>query len=566
MLNKSDENQYYISRASLKTKDFSRVKNILIGFVLYTIISASYATYDSLEPHVAPRLSAIEQLNIPPLPEKSLRKKAASNPNKEHYHLLEQNFSKGSVIDYQGIYTHLHYTFKTKSLFEEAIYPLLPAALQHSEKKFEQLEFLGDSILGFIIKERILNLFPNEERGTHNLLYESLTCNMTLADIYVNNLNIERYLPYPGLRQVRYCDIMEAIIGAIYKDDEKKGLLYAKSFIMRVLDDGILHEKWKEILIKKPKAAINPDLPQPQCILRYIDEFSHLDCKSLLTIILKKSFQDEPEYQVYLGKNEDNKPGYVVNIIAAQVGSIKGFGITMGDAEQEAARQAINFLARTEVFPPKLLTHSQDYRTFIQQYCQRENLALSFTIHTPHAKNPFCYYVEVENNIISYGEGAKKSEAAEMAAYTAYTYLIDNAIIDPVEVGVKRYKSVLEELNAQKKIVGYSLKEREPIPLEKSVSLQLKVGEDISIEATGVSKKEAKENACLVIFELLLANQEAASMTRKISKVPGPLKTTPSVSSNSTPSLQAIPQEPQQQEKLNKKRKGGKRKKPSLKS
>lgn len=105
---------------------------------------------------------------------------------------------------------------------------LLLEALTHrsaSSKNNERLEFLGDSILNFVIADTLFERFPNASEGDLSRLRASLVKGKTLAEI-ARSLNLSDYLRLgPGelksggfRRASILSDAVEAILGAIYLD------------------------------------------------------------------------------------------------------------------------------------------------------------------------------------------------------------------------------------------------------------------------------------------------------------------------------------------------------------
>jgi len=105
---------------------------------------------------------------------------------------------------------------------------LLIQALTHRSAKGahnERLEFLGDSILGFIIAEQLFQQFPKENEGDLTRMRSSLVKGVTLAEI-ARNFDLGQHLILgPGelksgghRRESILEDAVEAIIGAIYLD------------------------------------------------------------------------------------------------------------------------------------------------------------------------------------------------------------------------------------------------------------------------------------------------------------------------------------------------------------
>ena len=105
---------------------------------------------------------------------------------------------------------------------------LLKRALTHrscAKTHNERLEFLGDSLLGFLIARRIYQLYPDLDEGDLTRMRSALVNKEALAET-ARNLRIGDYL-YLGRgeensggrnRDSVLADAVEAIIGAVYLD------------------------------------------------------------------------------------------------------------------------------------------------------------------------------------------------------------------------------------------------------------------------------------------------------------------------------------------------------------
>jgi len=107
---------------------------------------------------------------------------------------------------------------------------LLIQALTHRSAKGhhnERLEFLGDSILGFVIAEALFEQFPKHDEGDLTRMRSSLVKGVTLAELG-RDFNLGEHLILgPGelksgghRRESILEDAIEAIIGAVYLDSD----------------------------------------------------------------------------------------------------------------------------------------------------------------------------------------------------------------------------------------------------------------------------------------------------------------------------------------------------------
>ena len=109
---------------------------------------------------------------------------------------------------------------------------LLEQALTHrsiGNSNNERLEFLGDSILGFVVADKIYEKFPEADEGIMSRLRANIVNGNSLADVAILLRLGEELLLGPGElksggrnRTSILSDSVEAIIGAIYKDDSLK--------------------------------------------------------------------------------------------------------------------------------------------------------------------------------------------------------------------------------------------------------------------------------------------------------------------------------------------------------
>ncbi len=142
---------------------------------------------------------------------------------------------------------NLFYDFKDKSLLEQAL-----THSSKSQKNYERLEFLGDGILDFVVGEYFY-LNCNEGEGKLTVLRSHYVSENYLAKIF-NKLKLEKMVKLGKSCQGEIskslkCDIVEAIIAAIYLDG---GLDKAKQFIYTYFElekfESVIDDNYKSRL------------------------------------------------------------------------------------------------------------------------------------------------------------------------------------------------------------------------------------------------------------------------------------------------------------------------------
>ena len=130
----------------------------------------------------------------------------------------------------------IHYRFKDKSLLEQA-FTHSSYANQNKASSNERLEFLGDSILDFVIAEALYEKYPAKE-GTLSKWRANLVNSSNLSKV-ITSLKIEQFLRLgssfhdQALPSSVKEDLFESIVGAIYLDSSMDK---ARRFILRFID------------------------------------------------------------------------------------------------------------------------------------------------------------------------------------------------------------------------------------------------------------------------------------------------------------------------------------------
>ena len=213
----------------------------------------------------------------------------------------------------------LNYEFKNKTLLE--------LALTHRSfkgKNNERLEFLGDSILNFVVAELLFQKFPQSVEGDLSRLRSELVKASTLSEIGTE-INIGNFLRLgegelksAGWRRPSIlADTVEAVIGAIFLDS---GMVDAQLIIKRWLDNRI-------------------EMIDPKKIKK--------DAKSLLQEFLQGKKIALPQYEVDSIEGEAHSQSFVIQCYIPALGiNVKGDGESRKIAEQIAAKNALIALGK----------------------------------------------------------------------------------------------------------------------------------------------------------------------------------------------------------------------------
>ncbi len=211
----------------------------------------------------------------------------------------------------------IHYTFQDASLMMMALTHRSFNA-QHNER----LEFLGDSILSFLIAQELYQRFPKIDEGDLSRLRAQLVKESSLSSI-ATSMGLgdfiqlgEGELKSAGWRRPSIlADTLEAIIGAIYLD---AGIEPAHQFVLRFFE--------------KQLNEIDPKLIQK-------------DAKTLLQELLQSQKSDLPIYTVVSIEGEAHSQSFTIECIIKKSNiKTQGIGQSRRIAEQEAASKAYQLM------------------------------------------------------------------------------------------------------------------------------------------------------------------------------------------------------------------------------
>ena len=210
---------------------------------------------------------------------------------------------------------------------------LLLQALTHrsfAANNNERLEFLGDSVLNFIVAHQLYNRFNKLPEGDLSRLRAALVKESTLSEIAVG-LNIgeslklgEGELKSAGFKRPSIlADALEAIVGAVFLDG---GFAAAETLVLKLYAQRL--------------DSIDPKI---------IDK----DAKSQLQEYLQGKKIELPEYGVVAISGEAHAQTFRIECVIQKLHiSAVGEGTSRRIAEQQAAQLALEIILQRNNTPP----------------------------------------------------------------------------------------------------------------------------------------------------------------------------------------------------------------------
>lgn len=204
---------------------------------------------------------------------------------------------------------------------------LLRAALTHASgadhrlASNERLEFLGDSILGWVVCEMLFRRYPDYLEGDLTRIKSVVVSRQTCAKIS-QSLGMDEFLilgkgmtTHPSVPSSLLADVFESLVAAIYLDG---GAEAARAFVER-------------------HVAAEIDAT--------VDGESGGNYKSMLQQLAQREFGTTPVYQLLDEKGPDHSKCFKVAAQVAESRYAAAWGRNKKEAEQRAARNALSEMA-----------------------------------------------------------------------------------------------------------------------------------------------------------------------------------------------------------------------------
>ena len=212
------------------------------------------------------------------------------------------------------------YRFRDKSLLETAL-THSSFANEHKCKSYERLEFLGDSVLGFVTAQYLFENFPQLPEGKLTKTRAALVCERSLCG-FSKSLEVGDFLrlshgeQHSGGRERPsiLADVFESTTAAIYLDSGD--LEVARKFILRFI--------------------------APAAKTQSVKPFK--DYKTTLQEIVQQNPEERLEYVTTGESGPDHDKHFTVEVHLNSNVIGRGGGRSKKEAEQQAAREALQWM------------------------------------------------------------------------------------------------------------------------------------------------------------------------------------------------------------------------------
>jgi len=217
-------------------------------------------------------------------------------------------------INYQNLEKKLNLKFKNKNLLSQS----LTHKSYNKIENYEKIEFLGDRVLGLVISQKLLKIYPNENEGVLDKKFASLVNKKTCLEV-AKTIELDKYIKTfnPKNKNIKIedkiiSDSCEALLGAIYLD---KGLNVVDKVILKLWNSHI------------EKSSI-----------------TQIDAKTTLQELALKKFKKLPIYKIISNTGPRHKPIFRVGVKLPNTKFHISSGKSKKDAEQNAAIECLKNL------------------------------------------------------------------------------------------------------------------------------------------------------------------------------------------------------------------------------
>lgn len=224
------------------------------------------------------------------------------------------------IPDIEKLSRKIEYTFNNENLLLEALTHRSVGSTNN-----ERLEFLGDSVLNFVVAEQLFASLPKASEGDLSRLRASVVKKESLVEIALH-LQLGEFISLGSgelksggfRRESILADAVEAILGAVLRDS---GFDECKQLVLRLCKNKI-----EQTIVDGPEK----------------------DAKTRLQEYLQSRRYRLPEYNVIDIKGKAHQQTFSVKCFIKELDlHTNGVGRSRRIAEQEAAQKAIESIEKT---------------------------------------------------------------------------------------------------------------------------------------------------------------------------------------------------------------------------
>ena len=223
-----------------------------------------------------------------------------------------------STNKYKEVEKIIDYRFHNKALLKKAL--THKSSNNSTGENYERLEFLGDSIIDFLVCEFIYKEYPYLDEGKMSKL-KSLLVNKTILSKSIECLDLKKYINKgdntkltKSFKKNIFCNIFESITASIYLDSD---ILKAKSFLYNYHINKIDLDLLKKTNYKG----------------------------DLIELCQKNNYS--PSFNTIKTLQYRNNVFFRIKLVIKNNLSFYGIGLSKKEAEQNASKIALNYLNHT---------------------------------------------------------------------------------------------------------------------------------------------------------------------------------------------------------------------------
>jgi ribonuclease III len=226
--------------------------------------------------------------------------------------------------EFEGLQRLINYRFRDRGLLEHAMTHTSRANedVSGGVRDNESMEFLGDALLGFVVADMLFHEFPTWDEGQKSKAKAALVSTTALAQLATDltlgdHLLLGRGEEKTGGRrkQALLADTFEALIAAVYLDG---GVEAARRFILAQLAPRLDEVRSPDFFARDYKSALQ----------------EHVQSRDIAL----------PEYRLVSESGPDHRKTFLVEARLRGEAIAEGTGRSKKEAEQEAARRALERL------------------------------------------------------------------------------------------------------------------------------------------------------------------------------------------------------------------------------